>query len=84
MSAKIIYKSYNQNENLLFLPSLGELIPKNHPVRTVCAIIDRLDISGIESTYKGGARAVSILVCFLKLSSIRICAMFTSGAGWSV
>lgn len=54
MSAKIIYKSYNQNDSLLFPPSLGELIPENHPVRTVSAIIDRLDISGIESTYKGG------------------------------
>lgn len=54
MSAKIIYKSYNQNENLLFPPFLGELIPENHSIRTVCAIIDRLDILGIESTYKGG------------------------------
>ncbi len=54
MSAKIIYKSYNQNDSLLFPVSLGELIPENHPVRTVSAIIDRLDISGIESTYKGG------------------------------
>ena len=54
MGAKIIHKSYNQNDNLLFPPSLGELIPENHPVRTVSAIIDRLDISDIESTYKGG------------------------------
>lgn len=56
MSAKImiIYKTYNQNDSLLFPPSLSELIPENHPVRTVSAIIDRLDISGIESTYKGG------------------------------
>ena len=54
MCAKIVYKSYNQNDNLLFPPSLGELIPENHPVRTVSAIIDRLDISDIESTYKGG------------------------------
>ncbi len=54
MGAKVTYKSYNQNDSLLFPPSLGELIPENHPVRTVSAIIDRLDISGIESTYKGG------------------------------
>ena len=54
MGAKVVYKSYNQNDSLLFPPSLGELIPENHPVRTVSAIIDRLDISGIESTYKGG------------------------------
>ena len=53
MSAKIIYKSYNQNDSLLFPMTLGELIPEHHPVRTVSAIIDRLDISGIESTYKG-------------------------------
>ena len=64
MCAKIVYKSYNQNDNLLFPPSLGELIPENHPVRTVSAIIDRLDISDIESTYKGAAaRAASIRGC---------------------
>ena len=28
MCAKIVYKSYNQNDNLLFPPSLGELIPE--------------------------------------------------------
>ncbi len=33
---------------------MGELIPKNHSVRTLSAIIDRLDISDIEFTYKGG------------------------------
>ena len=54
MSAKIVYKDYNQNESLLFPPTLGELVPKSHPVRIVNAVIDRLDISSIESTYKGG------------------------------
>ena len=57
MGAKIIYKPYNQNDNLLFPPTLGDLIPENHPVRTVSAVIDRLDITGIESTYKGEGRA---------------------------
>ena len=54
MSAKIVYKDYNQNESLLFPPTLGELVPENHPVRIVNAVIDRLDISSVESTYKGG------------------------------
>ena len=54
MSAKIVYKDYNKNESLLFPPTLGELVPENHPVRIVNAVIDRLDISSIESTYKGG------------------------------
>ena len=35
MSAKIVYKDYNQNESLLFPPTLGELVPENHPVRIV-------------------------------------------------
>lgn len=52
--AKITHKSYNQNDSLLLPPSLGELIPPTHPVRVVNNILDRLDISEIESTYKGG------------------------------
>ena len=54
MSTKIIYKSYNQNDNLLLPPSLGDLIPETHPVRIVNAILDKIDISNIEATYKGG------------------------------
>ncbi len=54
MSAKVQYKSYNQNDSLLLPPSLGELIPSTHPVRIFNEIIDNLDISEIESTYKGG------------------------------
>lgn len=52
--AKVIYKSYNPNDNLLLPPCLGDYLPKNHPSRIVSAIIDRLDISDIESGYKGG------------------------------
>ena len=52
--AKVIHKSYNQNDSLLLPPSLGELIPLSHPVRIVSDIIDRFDISAIEATYKGG------------------------------
>ncbi len=54
MSTKVIYKSYNQNDSLLLPPSLGELISPTHPVRIVSDIIDRIDISEIEETYKGG------------------------------
>ena len=52
--AKIIHKLYNQNDSLLLPPSLGELIPVNHPVRIVNDILDKFDISEIESTYKAG------------------------------
>ena len=52
--AKITFKSYNQNDNLLLPPCLGDYLPENHKARVVSAIIDRLDISEIEKSYKGG------------------------------
>ena len=52
--AKVVYKYYNQNDNLLFPNSIGDFIPENDPVRVLNAIVDHLDISAIESTYKGG------------------------------
>ena len=52
--AKVVFKSYNQNDNLLFPPCLGDFIAENDPVRVLNAIVDRLDISRIESSYEGG------------------------------
>ncbi len=52
--AKVVFKSYNPNDNLLLPPCLGDYLPQNHPSRVVSAIIDRLDISEIEAGYKGG------------------------------
>ena len=52
--AKVVFKSYNPNDNLLLPPCLGDYLPQNHPARVVSAIIDHLDISEIESGYVGG------------------------------
>ena len=52
--AKVTYKSYNQNDNLLFPHCIGDFIPENDPVRVLDAIVEHLDISAIEATYKGG------------------------------
>ena len=52
--AKVVFKSYNQNDNLLFPPCLGDFIAENDPVRVLNAIVDNLDISRIESSYEGG------------------------------
>lgn len=52
--AKVVYKYYNPNDSLLLPPCLGDYLPENHPSRVVSAIIDRLDISEIESGYAGG------------------------------
>ena len=42
---KVVYKSYNQNDNLLFPNCIGDFIPENDPVRVLNAIVDHLDIS---------------------------------------
>ena len=47
--AKVIYKSYTQNDNLLFPPSLGDFIAENDPVRVLNTIVDHLDLSKIEA-----------------------------------
>ena len=52
--AKIVFKSYNPNDNLLLPPCLGDYLPQNHPARVISAIVDRLDISEIVSGYAGG------------------------------
>ena len=33
--AKVVYKSYNQNDNLLFPPCLGDFIAEKDPVRVL-------------------------------------------------
>ena len=45
--AKLAIKSDNRKQDLLLPPSLDELVPENHMVRVVDAVIDRLDISDI-------------------------------------
>ncbi len=55
--AKLAIKTDNRKQNLLLPASLDELVPENHMVRVVDAVIDRLDISDILSTYRGGGNS---------------------------
>ena len=52
--AKPVFKRYVQNQPMLMPPSYDDLVPANHPVRVVNEVIERIDISGLESSYKGG------------------------------
>lgn len=52
--AKPVFKSYVQNQPMLIPPSYEDLVPQNHPVRVVNEVIERIDISGLEKSYKGG------------------------------
>ena len=47
---KVLYKSYTQNDTLLFPPCIGDFIPENHTLSTVNTILDNFDISKIKST----------------------------------
>ena len=54
MSRKVVWKTNNQDQLSLLPPSYDDLVPKNHPVRIVNAILDQIDLSPLERGYKGG------------------------------
>ena len=54
MSKKVVFKTYHQDQLSLLPPSYDDLVPINHPVRVVNTIIDHLDITALEKSYKGG------------------------------
>ncbi|WP_217653698.1 transposase, partial [Leeuwenhoekiella marinoflava] len=54
MKAKPVWKTDHQSQLSLLPPSYDDFVPQNHPVRIVNAIVNRIDISSIEVTYKGG------------------------------
>lgn len=54
MSKKVVFKRYVQNQPMLLPPSYEDLIPEQHPVRVVNEIIERIEISELEQSYKGG------------------------------
>jgi len=54
MKSSVIFKEYNQHQITLFPASYDDYVPVNHPVRIVNQILDGIDISTIESSYKGG------------------------------
>ena len=51
---KPVFKQSHQHQIMLFPPSLDSMIAANHPVRVVNDVIDKLDISELLSSYKGG------------------------------
>jgi len=49
-----VFKEYNQDQMWLFPPSIEELIPQNHIVRTINTAINGMNLSNILRAYKGG------------------------------
>ena len=54
MNRTVVFKTNHQDQLSLLPPSYDDLVPTNHPVRIVNTIIDNIDISSLEKSYKGG------------------------------
>ena len=54
MCKRVVFKRYVQNQPMLLPPSLDELIAEKDPVMVVDEIIERIDLSELEKSYKGG------------------------------
>lgn len=52
-STRIKFKPYQQNQMMMFPPTLDELIPNSHPVRILNQIIDQINLDPILKKYKG-------------------------------
>lgn len=50
----VVFKSNYQNQGMLLPPDLNDLVPVNHPVRTVNDILDKVDITKLLQQYKPG------------------------------
>lgn len=51
-SQKPTFKAYNQNQILMLPPSLDELVPKEHPVRVVNDVINKINIQPLTDAYQ--------------------------------
>jgi len=64
---KVVFKPSYRHEQYLLPPSLDELIPQDHLVRFIDAVIDRLDLSKIIERYQGGGAGAFHPAMLLKL-----------------
>jgi len=55
--AKLSFKELPGYHRSLFPENIYDRIPSNHPVKLIDEIVDKLDISFIHSTYKGGGNS---------------------------
>ncbi len=51
-SQKPTFKAYNQDQILMLPPSLDELVPKEHPVRVVNDVINKINIQPFTDAYE--------------------------------
>jgi transposase len=52
------FKAHKRDQEWLFPPSIGEMIPLDHPVRFIDKAVNEFDISSILSSYKPGGASI--------------------------
>ncbi|MEW7280901.1 transposase [Aquimarina sp. 2201CG1-2-11] len=62
-----VWKTNHQDQLSLLPPSYDDLVPLNHPVRIVNTILDHIDMSSLEATYKGGGSSSYLPKVLLKI-----------------
>ena len=60
----VVFKSYNPNQAMLLPPSLDELIAKDHPVRIVNDVIDKINLNPYSKNMKAAAHQAIIQRCY--------------------
>jgi transposase len=65
--SKPVFKKYEQHQAMLLPPSVEELIPAGHLVRTVNRTIDALNIDALLETYTGGGASAFHPLMMLKV-----------------
>jgi len=81
---KPVFKEYIQGQNTIFPDSIDSYIPKNHIVRLVSEIVDKLDISPIMATYKGGGTSSYHPRMMLKVVGASPCSIHTCFQVYSI
>jgi transposase len=67
ITTKAVFKTYTPDQPQLLPQSLDELIPKEHLVRVVGHVVDKMDLSAIINAYRGGGSSAYHPVMMIKV-----------------
>ena len=67
ITTKAVFKPYTTNQALLLPQSLEELIPKDHLVRVVNQVVDKMELGAIINSYAGGGSSAYHPVMMIKV-----------------
>jgi transposase len=67
------FKTYTRQQLQLIPARWDEKIPEAHPVRIVDSVVDKLDLSSLYSSYKGGGTTSHNPKMLLKATETSIC-----------